>query len=126
MKFRVISRINPLKKDDAPKYYASAVNSGVVDLYDFADDIAGRSSLTRGDVENVLSQLLDRLPYYLKDGKTVALFRFGKVRLTLSSVGSETPEEFHASMVKGARVIFTPDARLKKELSNIHLERTDK
>lgn len=125
MKFKLVAKKNPMEEEAPPKFYPIPINSGVVDMDDFTADLAGRSSLTRGDIENVLSQFLDRLPYYLRDGKTVALVKFGKVRLTLVSNGADSEDEFHVSMIKGVRIIFTPDVRLKKEVSDIHYERVN-
>ena len=60
MKIKMVQRKNPQKKSEV-KYYASPVNAGKKNLRDIAHDIAGRSSLTRGDIENVLSNFMDCL-----------------------------------------------------------------
>jgi hypothetical protein len=39
------------------------VNEGKFSLCDFAGEIEGRSSLTRGDILNVLENFLDELPF---------------------------------------------------------------
>jgi hypothetical protein len=39
-----------------------------LEIKDFAKEIAGRSSLTRGDIENVLTNFIDELPTFLKLG----------------------------------------------------------
>lgn len=54
MKVKLVKRKNPQDKTKS-KFYANAVNAGRKTLRDVARDIAGRSSLTRGDIENVLS-----------------------------------------------------------------------
>lgn len=107
------------------KVYAIPVNQGIVNLYDLSDEIAGRSSLTRGDVENVLSQFLDILPFHLKEGKTIDLGEFAKLRLGISSDGAKTEKEFHVSMIRRVRVIFTPSIRLKDTLKRTHFERIE-
>ena len=63
MKIKMVQRKNPQKKSEV-KYYASPVNAGKKNLRDIAHDIAGRSSLTRGDIENVLANFMDCLPHY--------------------------------------------------------------
>ena len=114
MKIKMVQRKNPQKKSEV-KFYASPVNLGRKTLKDIAKDIAGRSSLTRGDIENVLSNFIDRLPSYLRDGFSVQLSDFGTMRLTLSSEGSLTEKDFNIEKIK-PRVTFTPGTELKAAL----------
>lgn len=114
MRIKLVKRKNPMKKSEE-KYYANPVNLGKKTLKDIAKDIAGRSSLTRGDIENVLSNFIDRLPSYLRDGFSVQLSDFGTMRLTLSSEGSLTEKEFNIEKIK-PRVTFTPGTELKAAL----------
>jgi predicted histone-like DNA-binding protein len=122
MKYRLIERVNPQKKDEPRKWYASAINTGSVTIKTFAKEISGRSSLTRGDIENVLANFLDELPFILSTGVSVKLGEFGTLRLNISSEGTDTKEEFNASNIKGVKVIFTPSADLKKALEEITFE----
>ena len=114
MKIKMVQRKNPQKKSEV-KYYASPVNAGKKTLRDIAHDIAGRSSLTRGDIENVLSNFIDCLPHYLRDGFSVQLSEFGTMRLTLSSEGATTVKAFKTETIK-PRVTFTPGVELKSAL----------
>ena len=114
MKIKMVQRKNPQKKSEV-KYYASPVNAGKKTLRDIAHDIAGRSSLTRGDIENVLSNFMDCLPHYLRDGFSVQLGEFGTMRLTLSSEGAATEKAFKTETIK-PRVTFTPGVELKAAL----------
>ena len=114
MKIKMVQRKNPQKKSEV-KYYASPVNAGKKTLRDIARDIAGRSSLTRGDIENVLANFIDCLPHYLRDGFSVQLSEFGTMRLTLSSEGAATEKAFKTETIK-PRVTFTPGVELKTAL----------
>ena len=114
MKIKMVQRKNPQKKSEV-KYYASPVNAGKKTLRDIAHDIAGRSSLTRGDIENVLANFMDCLPHYLRDGFSVQLGEFGTMRLTLSSEGAATVKAFKTETIK-PRVTFTPGVELKAAL----------
>jgi len=60
MKVKLISKQNPMKREES-KFYANPVNIGRKSLSSIATDMAGRSSLTRGDIENVLSNFVDLL-----------------------------------------------------------------
>ena len=114
MKIKMVSRKNPQKKSEV-KYYASPINAGKKTLRDIAKDIAGRSSLTRGDIENVLTNFMECLPSYLRDGFSVQLGEFGTVRLTLSSEGALDEKAFKTETIK-PRVTFTPSVELKAGL----------
>ena len=114
MKIKLQKKKNPQKRSEE-KYYANPVNLGRKSLRNIAQDIAGRSSLTRGDIENVLSNFVDRLPSYLRDGFSVQLSEFGTMRLTLSSEGSLTEKAFKTESIK-PRVTFTPGVELKAAL----------
>ena len=92
MKIRLVPKKNPQKREEV-KFYANPVNLGHKSLDDIARDIAGRSSLTRGDVSNVLYNFIDCLPHYLRDGFSIQLGEFGSMRVTLSSKGAEKEED---------------------------------
>ena len=122
MIYRLIERINPQRRDEPKKWYTSSIHTGNVTVKSFAKEIAGRSSLTRGDIENVLANFLDELPLLLTAGMSVKLGEFGTLRLNISSEGTDTKEEFNVSKIKGVKVIFTPSADLKKALEEITFE----
>ncbi|MDR0872383.1 MAG: HU family DNA-binding protein [Prevotellaceae bacterium] len=122
MKFRLIERANPNQPSAPKKLYPSAVNAGKLTLKDLAKEIAGRSSLTKGDIENVLSNFIDELPIFLKLGMSVQLGDFGTVRLNLTGEGADTPAAFKTETI-AAKVIFTPSVELKNGLSDIKFEK---
>ena len=109
MKIKLVKRCKPGAKDDAGKFYANPVNVGKKTMHDIAKDIAGRSSLTRGDIENVLFNFIDQLPSYLRDGFSVQLGEFGTMRLTLSSEGALNEKAFKTDGNKRSSVrTFSP------------------
>jgi predicted histone-like DNA-binding protein len=122
MKYRVIKRANPQNPNGAKKKYANPVNAGKLTLSDFAKEIAGRSSLTRGDIENVLINFLDEMPTFLKIGMSIQLSSFGTLRLSLSSEGVDEDKAFTATHIKGVKVIFTPSPEFKNILESITYE----
>jgi len=122
MKYKKVLKSNPRDLGAKKKCYAIPVNKGTLTVAEFANIIATRSSLTRGDVLNVLSNYMDELPFYLKMGKSVQLGDFGTLRLSFSSDGAENPDDFTAYNIIDVRVIFTPSNALKQALKNIHFE----
>ena len=124
MKVKLVKRKNPQDKTKS-KFYANAVNAGRKTLRDVARDIAGRSSLTRGDIENVLSNFVDRVPSYLLDGFSVQMGEFGTIRISISSKGAAKAKEFNTDTIK-IRVIFTPGVAFKKRLKDVAFEMVKK
>jgi predicted histone-like DNA-binding protein len=122
MKYKVVERGNPSRPEEPKKKYANAVNAGRFTIKDFAKEIAGRSSLTRGDIENVLNNFIDELPTFLKLGLSVKLGEFGTLRLNLASEGVALDKPFTAGNIKGTKVIFTPGTELKNSLTDIKFE----
>ena len=115
MKIRLVPKKNPQKREEVT-FYANPLNVGRKPLDDIARDISGRSSLTRGDISNVLYNFIDCLPHYLRDGFSIQLGEFGSMRVTLSSKGAETEKTFKTETIK-PRVVFTPGTELKRELA---------
>jgi predicted histone-like DNA-binding protein len=122
MKYRVIEKGNPVQAGKPKKKYASPVHAGKMTVREFAKEISGRSSLTRGDIENVLNNFLDELPTFLKLGLSIRLGEFGTIRLTLASEGVELDKKFDASNIKGVKVVFLPSKFLKESLTGIKFE----
>jgi predicted histone-like DNA-binding protein len=122
MKYRIVRRGNPSNPAAPKKKYANAVNAGKFTLKDFAKEIAGRSSLTRGDIENVLNNLVDVLPTLLKLGLSIKLGDFGTLRVVPLSEGVDEEKEFTVANIKGVKVIFTPGVELKRSLEDITFE----
>jgi predicted histone-like DNA-binding protein len=122
MKYKIVEKKNPQDRQASGKYYANGVNAGKFTIKNFAKEIAGRSSLTKGDIENVLENFLDVLPTFLKLGLSIQLGSFGTLRLNLASEGADSPQEFSADRIKGVKVIFTPSVDLKESLKDIVFE----
>ena len=122
MKYKVIEKGNPLNPNAPKKQYASPVNAGKFTLKEFAKQIADRSSLSRGDVENVLSNFLEELPTFLKLGMSVKLGDFGTMRLSLQSEGVDLGQKYDASKIKGVKIIFTPSTELKADIAKTSFE----
>jgi predicted histone-like DNA-binding protein len=104
------------------KWYLTQEKSGTVGIKDIAKEIEGRSALSLGDVQSVLSNLVEVLPVFLKLGQSVNLEGFGSFRVSVSSEGTATPEELNARHIKGVKLLFLPSADLKRNLEGITFE----
>lgn len=91
-------------------YYPSVVSIGNVNIRQLAVEIAEMSSLTRGDVLNVIDNLVSVTRRHLQSSETVTFDGFGTFRYTLCSrYGVNTPQEVSASQAD-LRVRFLPSA----------------
>ena len=124
MKYKLIERVNPQNRNQS-KWYANPVNDGKISKTGLAKEIAAISSLSRGDVSNVIENLLEVLPKYLTMGKSVSLGEFGTLRLSFSSNGVESKEDFNSNKIKGIKVIFTPGVEMKKAIESISFEKSE-
>ena len=122
MKYKVIERVQPRNPGGERKQYASPVNAGALTLKDLAKSIAANSSLSRGDIENVLTNFVEELPVFLKIGMSVKLGNLGTMRLSLKSEGVGKGKKFDASKINGVKIIFTPSSELKKNLEDVTFE----
>lgn len=128
MKYKLVKRVNPQKRNDPPKLYAQPVYDGTVNTKFISRQIAGRSSLTTGDIMNTLSNFFDEIPTYLLLGQTVKLDGLGTFRISFTSDGAADEDSFTAGYIKNARVIFTPDPAFRKRIIdeiNYTVQRTE-
>jgi predicted histone-like DNA-binding protein len=119
MEYKRLHRLLPGHPQGKIIQYAIPVNTGKITTKEIAEAIAGRSALTRGDIESVLLNFIDELPTFLKHGMSVQLGNFGTIRLTISSEGVEEGKPFTANNIKGVRVVFTPSVEFKDSLRHI-------
>lgn len=119
IKFRLIERKNPRQPGDPPRNYAIGVNQGRLDIREMANQISELSTVTSIDTVAVIEALLKVIPRELANGKIVTLGDLGSFRLTLNSEGSDQPENFNASMIKGTHLHFRPGKEVRKVLNNI-------
>jgi len=122
MKVKVVKRFNPLDRNQDAKFYALAENEGVVDLYEIATQITKYSSLSVGDVLNVLENMVDATVLYLLMGRGVRLGRLGMLRIILKSKGVDNPADFSSNLIHRVKLKFTPNAYMKKQLGGISYE----
>jgi len=111
LQFNAVERPNPQTKEK--KWYATPRLTGKRTLKDLSEDIASVSSLSAGDVQNVIVNLIDQLPKWLMEGDSVKLDGFGTFRLSFSSTGVATRDEVTANGIKDIYVLFEPDEEIK-------------
>ena len=116
--YSVSPRINPRDKEAAPKYYGKVQSSGTIDFDVLAEDISYATSLTDGDVSNVLRALVKQIKKHLADGKIVQLDGLGTFQFQMSSKGAETEKDYNTALIKKVSIRFRP-GRLIREVQNL-------
>ena len=122
MRIKLVQRSNPLDRNQAPKYYALMENEGTADLYDLANQIVKYSSLSLGDILNVLENMIDAASLFLLMGRGVRIGRLGMLRIMLQSEGVDAPENFNVKLIQNVKLIFRPNKQMKKQLEDISYE----
>ena len=115
LQFNVIERANPQTREK--KWYATTRLTGNRDLKNLSKDLSEVSSLSAGDVQNVIANLIDQLPKWLMEGDSVKLDGFGTFRLSFSSAGEAVKEDITADSIKDIYILFEPDAAIKERVS---------
>jgi len=123
MMYSTTKRQNPLDRESDSKYYASPVYGEEIDVNDLAKDISKTCTLTPADIVAVIESFLDKMPFYLKNSNRIRLNKLGIFKLSFSSNGHEKEEDVSSNDITNLRVLFTPSAQLKKELSDVSYTR---
>lgn len=120
MFYRFVQKANPLDQEHK-QWYATSVNAGKIDTRMIAKTLADKSSLTTGDVMNVLENLMEEIPKWLSYGYSISLWELGIFRLSLSSEGVKEQKQFNTRTIK-KKIVFLPSKSLKSELKHIPFE----
>lgn len=116
--YSVNPRCNPSEKGTPPKFYAKVQTRGTVNFDSLAEDIAYATTLTDGDVLNVLRALIKQVKKHLADGKIVSLDALGSFQFQISGKGALTEEEYNPNLIQKVRIQYRP-GRLVREVQNL-------
>lgn len=117
----------PRPKDEEGKetYHARVVNFQHIDTDYLAKEIQIATSLTEGDVKSVLDSLCHFMGDRLREGESVHLDGIGYFQIKLNSKEPITSPKLKANQIKlKANISFKADAKLKRSVSVVHLERS--
>lgn len=114
LKFRKVQR-KIMNGDDKGqvKTFAVAKSSGYCNMEKLCELISNRSAMSSADVKAVLDSLNWAMGLELRSGNIVQVGEFGNFRLSLTSIGTATEEEFKATKIKKARIVFFPGSSLR-------------
>ena len=112
---------NP-KYPDADYYHAQAIKTGELTLEKLARRINNSTTVTQTDCRAVLLSMKDHIIEALSEGQVVVLDDLGRFQVTLQgkcySQDTMAASDFSpSSMIKGHKIVFRPDAALKKAVA---------
>ena len=113
---------NPKGIEGVNYYHGQALQAGELTMEKLAKRINNSTTVTQSDCYAVLKSMKDHIIDALTDGQVVVLDDLGRFQISLQGkcYPAETmqSDDFNpASMIKGHRIIFRPEARLKKEVA---------
>ncbi len=117
-----------VKKVSNPKYpevdyfHGQAIKTGELTMEKLARRINNSTTVTQSDCYAVLKSMKEHIIEALCEGQVVVLDDLGRFQVTLQGkcYNAETMqnEEFSpSSYIKGHKIVFRPDAALKKEVA---------
>lgn len=114
LQYRVVERQNALTKQ--LMYYAQKVGHGIdrIKTDDLIDSIAENSQVPRAVVPAALAAIQKSIVNFVLNGHSVTIPRLGTFNSTLSSRAALSADAFSAANIKGLRVRFRPDPKLRE------------
>ena len=117
LKYKLLQKKNPMKKDDPAKWYA--VPNSEKPLTQKALTRAATANTTTApiELESAMELLAAFIPQQLQQGHTVNVPGLGSFRITFKSVGAEKIEDFNVgTMIRSPRVMFVPAKELRDSI----------
>lgn len=98
-------------KDGKKKWFPQLVKAKTpITIDQLATVISGKSSLSKGDVKNVLENLPEALALFLMNSMSVNIANFGTFTAVAgaSGAGVDTEEEVSSKQIRTLKIRFTP------------------
>ena len=116
-----VKKVRNPKFPDVDYFHGQAIKTGELTMEKLAKRINNSTTVTQADCYVVLKSMKDHIIEALSEGQVVVLDDLGRFQVSLQgkSYNAETmaDEEFKPSeYIKGHKIIFRPDARLKEEV----------
>ena len=116
-----VKKVRNPKNPDVDYFHGQAIKTGELTLEKLSKRINNSTTITQTDCYAVLKSMKDHIAEALIEGQVVVLDDLGRFQVTLQGkcYNAETlaDEEFSPSAyIKGHKIVFRPDARLKEEV----------
>lgn len=119
--YSVVGMKDPRDPEAPTKFYAKAQAAGVVEINEMAEDIAYSTSLTDGDVLNVIRALVKQMNKHIAKGEIVRFENLGTFQAQISSEGADVEDRFNESYIRKIHLQFRPGIGLQQALAKENL-----
>ena len=113
---------NPRGDEGTDYFHGQAIKTGELTMEKLAKRINNSTTVTQADCRAVLISMQEHIIEALTEGQVVVLDDLGRFQVTLQgkcySTEDMADKEFSPSaMIKSHKIVFRPDATLKKEVA---------
>ena len=117
-----VKKVRNPKNPDVDYFHGQAIKTGELTLEKLAKRINNSTTVTQTDCRAVLLSMKDHIIEALTEGQVVVLDDLGRFQVTLQgkcySQDAMAASDFSPSaMIKGHKIVFRPDAALKKAVA---------
>ena len=117
-----VKKVRNPKNPDVDYFHGAAIKTGELTMEKLAKRINTSTTVTQSDCYAVLKSMKDHIIEALTEGQVVVLDDLGRFQVTLQgkcyNADTMADEEFSPSAyIKGHKIVFRPDAALKKEVA---------
>ena len=113
---------NPKGIEGVDYFHGQAIKTGELTMEKLAKRINNSTTVTQGDCYAVLKSMKEHIIEALTEGQVVVLDDLGRFQITIQgkcySQDMMAASDFSPSaMIRGHKIVFRPDAALKKEVA---------
>ena len=117
-----VKKVRNPKNPDVDYFHGAAIKTGELTMEKLAKRINNSTTVTQADCRAVLISMQEHIIEALTEGQVVVLDDLGRFQVTLQgkcyNAERMATEDFSPSaMIKGHKIVFRPDATLKREVA---------
>ena len=117
-----VKKVRNPKNPDVDFFHGQAIKTGELTMEKLAKRINNSTTVTQADCRAVLISMQEHIIEALTEGQVVVLDDLGRFQVTLQGKCYDaermaTQDFSPSAMIKGHRIVFRPDATLKKEIA---------
>jgi predicted histone-like DNA-binding protein len=116
--FKRVERANPLDRSGAKLFYPVVMRANnTVTLEKMVDAMKDTSSLSKGDIQSVITNFVEATVKHLYDGHTVNIANFGVFTVAIRAQGAATRADCKESNITAVKIRFRPSNSIKPNLT---------
>ena len=117
-----VKKVRNPKNPEVDYFHGAAIKTGELTMDKLAKRINNSTTVTQADCYAVLKSMQEHITEALTEGQVVVLDALGRFQITLQGKCYDaermaTQDFSPSAMIKGHRIVFRPDATLKKEIA---------